>query len=231
MPQASLGSMSSPSLAAPTWTCSPQVALTVGSIVFGLYVITRVLGIDVGGSGGGSSGRPRGRGRKRGRCGAAGPSAVQSALAYAQFALQRPASPRHLAVSCIHVGYAAEGCMTAFAKPLAMLFRKRDTGSCYSTSYSLDDCTSACCMLEKQGHVYASISGFQCCKLCTVKSACQAINHSTVICAGDGPRMGRDLPSGRAENGGVLDVWFERKGAAGRPESRGETGRARPEQW
>ena len=54
------------------WTWLPQVALTVGSIVFGLYIITRVLGIDVGGGGGGSSSRPRGRGRKRGRCGAAG---------------------------------------------------------------------------------------------------------------------------------------------------------------
>ena len=62
-------------LARQRWTCLPQVALTVGSIVFGLYVITRVLGIDVGGGGGGGGGgnsRPRGRGRKRGRCGAAG---------------------------------------------------------------------------------------------------------------------------------------------------------------
>ena len=62
----------SQALARHLWACSPQVALTVGSIVFGLYVITRVLGIDVGGGGGGSSSRPRGKGRKRGRCDAAG---------------------------------------------------------------------------------------------------------------------------------------------------------------
>lgn len=81
------------------WTCWPQVALTVGSIVFGLYVITRVLGIDVGGgSGGGGSSRPRGKGRKRGRCGAAGPSADPRALACALFVLRRPASLRPLSV-------------------------------------------------------------------------------------------------------------------------------------
>lgn len=57
----------------------------MGSIVFGLYVITRVLGIDVGGGGGGGSSRPRGQGRKRGRCGAAGPSAFYRTLACALF--------------------------------------------------------------------------------------------------------------------------------------------------
>lgn len=54
-----------------------QVALTVGSIVFGLYVATRLLGIDVGGGGGGGGGARR-RGRKRGR------SVRQSSVAWSQ---------------------------------------------------------------------------------------------------------------------------------------------------
>lgn len=46
--------------------CGSQVVLTVGTIVFGLYVATRILRIDVGGGGGGSS-KGRGKGRRRGR--------------------------------------------------------------------------------------------------------------------------------------------------------------------
>jgi len=44
---------------------SAQLILTVGTIVFGLYVATRLLGIEVGGGGGGA--KERGRGRRRGR--------------------------------------------------------------------------------------------------------------------------------------------------------------------
>ena len=43
-----------------------QVVLTVGTIVFGLYVATRILKIEPGGGGGGSS-KGRGKGRRRGR--------------------------------------------------------------------------------------------------------------------------------------------------------------------
>jgi hypothetical protein len=44
-----------------------QLILTVGSIVFGLYVATRLLGIEVGGGSGGGGAKERSRGRRRGR--------------------------------------------------------------------------------------------------------------------------------------------------------------------
>ena len=75
----------------------------MGSIAFGLYVITRVLGIDVGGGGGGGSSRPRGKGRKRGRCGAAGLPQSSVPLPVHLCFSRCPASLCHPAVSCMYV--------------------------------------------------------------------------------------------------------------------------------